>query len=194
MALEKKLRSIPPQAFTSNGTFAGKLTVADSTIFRVEQQVLLRATGEQPLPLAVKDIPDLVTIIVGPANMPLSAVADISLYTTAKSATIEADRQVRPSVIDQDIQRATYEEAPVDARRTYPVDKIGKRYDDSNPFPVASQNSLIKKLYDELNVASMNDCGDPTLIEVKYQTQLVATINIQYDADNNLTNVKYTEA
>lgn len=134
--IEKKLRAVSPQAFTADGDNKGRVTLADATLFKVEQEVILKATGEANLKLIVKDIPDKNTLIVGPKDEALGIYSDISAYTTAKDSSVEASLQVRPVVLDQDVQRSTYEEAPTVARRVYLVDVLGRGINSANPLPV----------------------------------------------------------
>lgn len=139
MSLEKKLRAISPRLFTQDGTASGVIKVSDSTLFKVEQEVTLQSNTQPSLQLAIKDIPNATTLIVGPRGKPLSVTYDISAFLTADMSSVETSLQVRPTVIEQDISRAVYEEAPTVALRTFLVDILGRGISDDNPLPVAAQ-------------------------------------------------------
>lgn len=134
--IEKKLRAISPRLLTQNGTTDGVVKVADATLFKVEQEVDLKSSTQPVLPLAVKDIPDETTLVLGPRGKPLSFKTNVSLYLVADAATIEASTQVKPNVIEQDIIRSSFEEAPTTARRSFLVDILGRGYTTKNPLPV----------------------------------------------------------
>lgn len=136
---EKKIYRVAPVPFTSDGTNTGMLTVADSSIFMVGQIVILRSSTQPNLSIKIKRIlPDQTTIFLGPEKKHISLRTDISAYTVADGATIEANEQERPTVPEQEIERHTYEEEPTVARRTILVDKWGCRVDESNPLPVSA--------------------------------------------------------
>ncbi len=136
MAMEKRLKAVPPQLFTSNGTSAGQLTVSDASLFKVKQKVIITGSALPILELEVKRVlEDGFTVLVGPEKQNIDARIDLSLYTTAATSSIHANEQLRPSVPEQEIERLTYEEEPVVARRSILVDKLGKKIDsvtDSN--------------------------------------------------------------
>jgi hypothetical protein len=135
---EKRIYRVEPIALTSDGTVQGQFTIPDSSIFRVGQIIRLKSNTQDYLEVKVKRIhpTDGVTVFVGPVGKHISKRTDISAYTTADAATVEANEQERPSVGQQEIERFTYEEEPVVARRTILVDKYGCRIDDSNPLPI----------------------------------------------------------
>lgn len=137
---EKMIYRVDPVAFTSDGTSTGKLTIADTSIFMVGQIVILKATGQPNVEYKINRIhpTDHVTMYLGPLKKHISKRVDISAYTTAASATIEANEQNRPSVPEQEIERHTYEEEPTVARRTILVDKWGCRIDENNPLPTTA--------------------------------------------------------
>lgn len=133
---EKRLYAVPPQAFTSDGTTLGQLTVADSSFFVVGHIIQLLSDNQQPLVLKIKRIPNSTTILVGEDKTPIYQRTDISAYTVVDNATIKAAEQNRPSVPEQEVERNTYAEEPIVARRTVLVDKFGNLVDDDHPIPV----------------------------------------------------------
>lgn len=139
---EKRLAAVLPQAFTSNGTNDGQLTVALSTLFVVKQKVDINATGLPQLHLEVKAVLDINTVQVGPIGQNIGTRADLSAYTLGLGANISATEQQRPTVPYQEVERATYAEEPAVARRVLPVDQLGNPYNDTNPLPVAFDGTV----------------------------------------------------
>lgn len=135
---EKRFKAVPLQAFTANGNTVGQVTIADTTLFKVKQVVILSATGQPDLTLEVKRVDSRTIMYVGPTTGNIDTRTDISLYTTAASAGIFANEQKRTSIPEQDVERNTYEEEPVVARRVTLVDPMGDKYDATNPLPVAA--------------------------------------------------------
>jgi hypothetical protein len=140
---EKRFRAVSPQPFISNGLANGQLQIADSTLFKVKQKIILSANTLPNLELEVKRIIDINTIFVGPREGPIDDRTDISAYTTALSAAIFANEQERPKVPEQAVERITYEEEPTVARRTFLVDKLGDGYTTQNPLPVQLSDGSI---------------------------------------------------
>lgn len=134
---EKRLKAVPPQLFTSNGTILGGLTITQGCFFRVKQKVLIKAISLPNLLLEVKRVEDDgVTLYLGPCKGNIRDRTDLTAYTTLLLSTIEADEQERPSIPEQEIERLTYSEEPIVARRSHLVDCLGRPYTTTNPFPV----------------------------------------------------------
>lgn len=128
--LEKRWIAVPAQAFTSDGTAQGQITVSDATLFKVKQVVILVSNAIASRDdLEVKQIPDKNTIFVGPKGGNIDARTDLSAYLVADSASIAANEQQRSKVPEQEIERLTYEEEPTVARRSVLVDKFGNKLD-----------------------------------------------------------------
>jgi hypothetical protein len=139
MAMEKRLKSVPSQAFTANGTNVGQVTVADASLFKVKQKVVITATSLPNLELEVKHVSeDGITFFVGLEKENIEHRFDISAYTTILGAAVFANKQPRPSIPQQEIERLTYEEEPIVARRTVLVDKLGRKIDEDNPLPTTA--------------------------------------------------------
>lgn len=141
--LEKRFAAVPPQSFTANGTILGQVTLADTTMFKVKQQVVLAGSTLPNLTLEVKEIPSATILYVGPipdgkpgVNTSITARTDVSAYTVALSANMYANEQKRPAIDFSEIWRAVYDEEPTVALRTSLVDELGNRYSASNPLPV----------------------------------------------------------
>src|ERR1041385_8954707 len=89
---EKRLAAVPPQTFTSNGTAQGVITVTDTTLFKVKQEVYLTANTLPNLDgIEIKAVLDETKLVVGPKTGNLFTVSDVSAYTTALSAKIAAN-------------------------------------------------------------------------------------------------------
>lgn len=141
MAYEKRLKAVPLQLFTANGTSLGQITVADASLFKVKQQVVLNSSAAGLLRLEVKRVDSKTILFVGPISdhqhkSSILERTDVSAYLVADGASLSADEQKRPSIPEQEIERLTYEEEPVVARRVTLVDENGDKYTDANPLPV----------------------------------------------------------
>jgi hypothetical protein len=139
---EKRLAAVPAQSFIANGTADGKISVADASLFKVKQKVNISALTLDNLNLEVKAIIDINTMYVGPVGGAITTRTNLTLYTLALSASIDAIEQPRPGVPEQEIERHTYEEEPVVARRVILVDKLGNKIDNSNPLPVSVDTTV----------------------------------------------------
>lgn len=136
MAIEKRWAQVNPAAFTSNGTSEGVITLASTSGLYVKQEVIVKATSQTDLLLEVKRILSKTQLKVGPRKQNLNSYTDLSNYTTAASATIEAPEQPRPSIPAIEHERAVYQEEPVVAKRVFPVDELGNPWNEDNPLPV----------------------------------------------------------
>lgn len=140
---EKRFAAIPAQSFTAAGTTAGVITVADSTLFKVKQQVTVSASGQLTLSnLEVKSVLTTTTLVVGPQGGSINTFVDVSSYGVANSASILANEQKRPIIPVDELTRASYEEEPVVAQRSILVDKLGRVYDQNNPLPSSFSGTL----------------------------------------------------
>lgn len=136
MSFEKRWASIAPRLFTADGTDAGKITLANTILFKVKQKVAIQASGEPNLELEVKAVLSNTVLIVGPVGGSLQTKTNISAYTTAKGSFIYAQEQTRSEIPEVEHFRATFEEEPTNARRSVLVDPYGNFYTPENPFPV----------------------------------------------------------
>lgn len=124
--IEKHWSNIAPVAFTATGTSRGRVTVTDTRGFRVKQRVVVGSTASLPsLVLEVKRVVSPTEMDLGSPEKPISDRTDLSLYS-ALTSFVYANEQQRPNISPQDIDRATYEEEPVVARRVIQVDEYGR--------------------------------------------------------------------
>lgn len=135
---EKRFAAVPAQVFTADGGANGSVTIANTRLFKVKQQVIITATGQPNLELEVKKVLSATSLIVGPSPGPITAFKDLSAYTTVASAQIFANEQKRPTIDADSWERAVYEEEPVVAKRVILVDDLGNKYDDDNPLPTSA--------------------------------------------------------
>ena len=160
MTYEKRLASRALEPFTADSSRAGQVNVANTNGFKVKQKVIIVATSLTPLELEIKQIDSISLMWVGPVSPgKITARTDISAYTVALGAGIFANEQPRPSVPQQEIERHTYEEEPVVARRVFIVDELGNPWNETNPLPVDVVVNV-----DELNVELDAKDGDNTAI------------------------------
>jgi hypothetical protein len=134
VAYEKRLKAVPSQLFTADGTNLGKISIPDACAFKVKQQVVLSSSTQGPLRLEVKRVDNDFVLFVGPIGdhqhkASILDRTDISAYLVADGASIFAEEQKRPNIPEQEIERLTYEEEPTVARRTVLVDPCGDKID-----------------------------------------------------------------
>jgi hypothetical protein len=135
---EKRFAAVPAQVLTADGGANGSVSVPDTRLFKVKQQVVVTATGQTNLELEVKKVVSPTSLIVGPLTGNINTFTNLSAYTTAASAKIFANEQKRPQISADDFERAVYEEEPVVAKRVILVDEFGNKYDSENPLPTSS--------------------------------------------------------
>lgn len=138
MITEKRFYAVPPILLTSNGTQQGQFKIADASIFKVGQIVTLQSSTQQPILVKIKRISDQNTIFVGDEKKDISHRLDISAFLVTDGAFVFSNEQPRPSVPEEQVERVTYEEEPVVARRVVLVDKFGEKIDESNPLNVTA--------------------------------------------------------
>jgi hypothetical protein len=134
--LEKRLKAVPAQAFTSDGTANGKITVSSAALFKVKQQIFLSASSLPNIELEIKNIEDEHILYVGPKGGSINTREDVSQYTVALGASISANEQKRPTVPVEEINRAVYEEEPTVAQRVVLVNEMGDKYGKAKPFQI----------------------------------------------------------
>lgn len=156
MAYEKRWEAVAPKTFLSDGDSEGRVEVANALDFHVKQEVLIKATGQNSTRLEVKEISSQTELYLGPKGK-IELRSDLSSYTVAASATIEADIQDRPAIPDKEYERACFEEEPVVAKRVIQVDRLGQKYDSANPAP-----SLTSFLRDGNAQQVSENTGDPS--------------------------------
>lgn len=126
MAIEKRWKSVSPQQFVVDNALIGKITVTDATLFKVKQQVVINSsTVPSRDDLEIKRISDRITIFLGPKTGNIDSRINLSQYLPTDTPIIYANEQQRSKIPEQEIERLTYEEEPVVARRVIQVDEIG---------------------------------------------------------------------
>lgn len=126
MAFERSWEAVPPRAFIADGGAAGEIQIETSCGFKVKQEVIISATGEDSQQLEVKRVLSPTLILVGPKNRGIDKVSDLTAYTVAKNSQIRALQQNRNSPGNEIIEKVVYEEEPTVAYRTTDVDKFGR--------------------------------------------------------------------
>jgi hypothetical protein len=121
--LERYWKEVPTQSFVVNGTTNGIVTLSSTSPYKLQQLVVVLSPSLPSIAAEVKAIFSDTQMAIGPQGTNPNMRIDLSSYDT--SATISAPEQPRPAVPTQDIERFTYEEAPIVARRVVPVDDSG---------------------------------------------------------------------
>lgn len=189
MAIEKRWEAIAPRSFTADGTSEGVVTLASTLDFHVKQLVIIKASGEDDLvKLEVKRVDSATVLRVGPVGN-INARTDISAYTTAASATIEAEEQARSTIPDKEYKRAVFEEEPVVAIRTIGVDRQGNPFGPGNPLSVQLTDGSVNigTVNAELEVQLSHQDNVPDAGDVADSVQIgdgVETVNV--NASNEL--------
>ena len=136
MATERNYNAVPPILLTSNGSTDGILQVTDTAGFYVQMQATLANNLNNKLTVYIKRVVDSTTLWVGATKGGMDHNVDVSAFTTATSSTISAQEQNKQTVPMEAKLLATYENDPIDAWRTIPVDSYGNKYTTSNTFPI----------------------------------------------------------
>ncbi len=181
--LEKRWIAVPPQAFTANGTTAGQISLVNTAFFKVKQVVLLQSsTVNPPLELEVKRIDDKNTMFVGPIKGNIDTRTDISALTVAGGAFIFANEQKRSSVPEQEIERHTYEEEPVVARRVIGVNRFGETVN-------WSEDGIVPQEFDDVQLDRDLE-GD--IVEARFYQDgvLERDLELTYDINKDLIRVR----
>ena len=141
--LEKRFIAVPPQVFIADGGINGVITIANTRLFKVKQEVVLTGISLPILDtVEIKRINSSTQMVIGPRNANINTVSNITAYTTALGSAIFANEQKRPSIPIEESTRAVYEEEPTVALRVFPVDELGEPYDSTNRFPVEATVNL----------------------------------------------------
>lgn len=187
MAYEKLWKLIGPKSFTSNGGTDGRVTIADTVHFKVKQLVILKSSSIFQETYQVNRVESSNVLYLGPINSRIEARSDLSLFTTADSATIEAIVQPRSKIPEQEIERLTYEEEPTVARRAVLVDPYGDFYTSDSPLPVVVAAATAFAWDDIIIVRDYE--GDITSATYSFLGSIVRVITLIYDANKNLIEV-----
>ena len=129
---------VPAQLLTSDGLLNGQITIDDTCAFVVGHIVILSSSTQGTTRLQVKRVTNSSTLFLGRIDKKIDDRVDLTSYLVADGASIEASEQPRPTVPEQEIERLTYDEESVIARRVVIVDKYGAKVSDDNPLPVSA--------------------------------------------------------
>lgn len=179
---EKRIYAVPPQTFTSNGTSLGKLTIDDVRPFMVGQIVILLSDTQQPINLKIKRITDRHTIFVGEVDKPIQSRVDISAYTVTDNARISAAEQPRPTVPEQEVERNTYAEEPIVARRVIPINPFGEYVNES-------EDGIVPQEFDDVILTRDLD-GDVTNAKFYFEAVLIRELELTYDLNKDVIRVR----
>lgn len=133
--MEKRFKAVPPQSLTLDGNIYGLISVVNTRLFKVKQVVHIQNPGQPIVKAEVKRIESKTRMFVGPVTGSIDNRIDTSAFTVILGAFIYAEEQQRPKIAEQEVERNTYEEEPVVARRVILVDTYG---DD-----IASSGSIV---------------------------------------------------
>ena len=187
--LEKRFAAVPAQSLIADGTVDGIITIANTRLFKVKQEVYLSATALPNLDkIEVKRVLSANQLMVGPKGGSIRTPIDVSAYTLAAGATIAANEQDRPAIGADYTERATYEEEPVVARRVILVDEFGNKYNASNPLPVEGGGGSGGLQYDKILITRDTD-GDITRVQYQLASVLQEQLDLKYDSNKDLIEV-----
>jgi hypothetical protein len=190
MAIEKKWLAVPPRLMTADGSTLGVITIASTSDLRVKMAVVLQATLLPPTRLQIKRVLSPTQFVVGPfpdtntqGKAGLKTTADCSVYTVAAGSFIYTEEQDKSIPKSDDIDQAVYEQEPVVALRTFPVDEFGRSYNSKNPFPTIPGGSQISPPeFDEVIIVRDTD-EYPTQYQFYLNGVQVWHIDVEYDPD-----------
>lgn len=115
-AIEKSWPAVAPQAFTADGTAQGVVTIANTTGFKVKQQIVISASGLPDKVVKIMRFISPTSFYVGPTNptagQGLTGRQDISAYTVAAGAFAYAQEQPKVTIKPDDIWQAIYRQEP----------------------------------------------------------------------------------
>lgn len=145
-AIEKSWPSVSPRAFTADGTALGVVTVADSTGFKVKQQIVVSATGLPDVTAKIMRFISPTQFYIGPtsptAGQALTKRTDISLYTVLLGAFIYAQEQPKVTIKPDDIIQAVYRQEPGTTIGVELDDEWGNPINKDNPLPVSFDGTI----------------------------------------------------
>lgn len=165
MALERNWQAVPPRLFTSNGTAQSVVTISDTSGFYTKSVVSIKSDSQPPSNFQVLRVLSATQMLIGSLTAQIgkaNPAIDLSIYTVADNATIEAGEQKKNNIPSDDHYSAVYEADPVVADRVINVDKHGKFYDENNRLPVdASVTVVVPPLTVDLDALTPPDQADP---------------------------------
>lgn len=199
MAIEKSWAAVSPRLFTANGGPEGQIKLDDTRGFKVKMLVILVSNtipnSAETQPFQVKRV-NKKSIIVGPPQASqlqgksgLKATTDVSMYTLADGSYVYAVEQGRNNIKPDDIIQAVYEQEPVVAIRTFPVDENGDSYNENNPFPtIPGGDQITPSEFDEVII--VRD-GEDYPVEYQFLLATVQVGHITVEYNQNRSAVRY---
>lgn len=165
----------------SDGTVDGVLKVNLTDGFKVKARAIISSDTQPKLEVEIKAVLDRFTLLVGPLSSDMQERTDVSLYTVAANAKIDQAVQRKMSISPADVDRATYEEEPVVARRMIQVTREGNAFN-------AKGAGLVPPEYDRVFIT--RDLGGRiTQTDFYLNDNLIKTLEFAYDGDANLIEV-----
>jgi len=211
MALEDRWLEVTPQNFIQNGMSNGYIFLKTVKGFKIRQVVTIKASGLPDLDLDVINVyPD--HLIVG--RFANKDRVDISDYTIALSATVEAKEQVKKYITDKDLLSHVYEVEPINAIRTAGVDENGaygtslKVEVDGKPTKVTGfscpdgstaadvrvVHDGFTKAWDDIEVTARRGDGQPAEITTRKGGIDVQVGTLDYFADGEFQRLRVVDA
>ena len=185
--------AVAARPFTFDGTKAGRIALASTAGFYVNQIVFVKATGLDTKTLQIKRVVSKTLLIVGPVDDNKNRVSAVDYYTVALGATIEAGEQpIALDIESGEMQESVYENSPIAAIRTRLVDDTGDGYSSVNPLPVSlasgSGSSFVPSDFDDVQITLDAD-EDPTLYT--FYKNMVNIGGVQVFYNSNKTSYRY---
>jgi hypothetical protein len=169
---------------TAFGTSRGMVTVDSTLGFRVKAIVRLTQALQPTLSLEVKRVNSPTSMEIGPVGH-IDDRIDLTPY--GAGSVVFMPTQPRTDIPLKDIDRATYEEEPVVARRVTQVDEFGRIIGGGAPVNV---NVVSGGSGSSFNYDAWTETydADKNLMVVKYYlaSVLVRTITMTRDADGDI--------
>jgi hypothetical protein len=187
--IEKKWAAVPPVSFTAQGTSLGAIPVTSTLHFRVKMVVVLVHPTLPPLSLQIKRITSPTRMELGSIGASISDRYDLSGYDAL--TVVYANLQDRPAIPLGEIDRATYEEEPIVARRVFAVDEFGNPAPSgsaSNPVNVTGSISVGEFQWDDVKLTRNTD---QNIVTAQYYLvgAPVRLYSLSYDSNGNLIEV-----
>lgn len=180
MASERYLAAAS-SSLTSNGLADGTLKVNLSDGFKVKARAILSSDTQPKLEVEIKAVIDRLTILVGPPSSDIQERLNVSAYLVADNAKLDQPQQRKMSISPADVDRATYEEEPVVARRMIQVTREGNAFN-------AKGAGLVPPEYDRVFL-TRDIGGRITQTDFYLNDELIKTLEFSYDLDSNLIEV-----
>lgn len=149
MAIERNWETISLSPISVSGSI---ITVSTTIGLKAKQKISLSKPLVLTKTFEIKRVMTSTTILVGDPSKPIGTTADATEFDGGDLLVFEQERN---TIGGTPIIRAVYDEEPTCALRVSPVDWMGNRYTDENPFPVyLSESAPVGELVNEFNSIS----------------------------------------